>query len=153
MILPEDALEKLVSHNKPIVSGVCLVVKVKGDKIERMPALFHYVDDNRVKPFTMQDVKGDKLVEVGIAGLACCLIQRKVMEKVKIRNIGTSTTGGEDAALFFDARKLGFIGYADTSVKCFHMPYPEGDPRNEYHKFETPKEPEGISFSFNVSYE
>jgi len=78
-----------------------------------------------------------------------------VLKEVRFRNIGSSKIGGEDAAFFVDAKNKGFDAYADTSIKCFHMRYPEDDPRHNFHKFEThmrkaPKTEVEYSNSINI---
>lgn len=130
VITRPDYLARLVAHGKDIVCGLYLANFIIGGKQQILPVAYERVDDRRVRHMLRHEVQKDRLVPVGCAGLGCTLISRRVMEKISFRNIGLSTTGGEDAAFYKDAIMAGFAPYCDTSIKCLHMKYPRKDARN-----------------------
>lgn len=120
MVLPPDALLKLLAHDKPIVSGIafkryppfdpCFYKKV--EITDRGVRLEHY----RAWPKT--------LIEVDAVGMACCLIRREVFETIRENNMPPFfpiPTTGEDIAFCLRAKQCGFKIYADTTVSCGHI--------------------------------
>lgn len=154
VIPPPDAIDHLLRHNKEVVSGIYLGASAYDGKPKIRPVLYAPVSGGDVRTMRIQEVLGDRLIPVAVAGLGCCLIKREIVEKIAFRNIGSSTTGGEDAAFFKDVRALGLTPYADTSVKCFHFSYPEGDQRNELYRFEyyLKQAPAERNYSFTVRF-
>lgn len=135
-IAPSNVLSKLLSHDKNIVSGAYLGLREHMGRTVPFPVLVVPKDDGKLRNLTPMDVSGDDLIEVAIAGFGCMLIKRGVLENIRIRNYGSGEGGGEDVAFCMDAKKNGYIVYADTGVKCFHMIFPEGDKRNEWLRFD-----------------
>ncbi len=121
VIAPENALKKLLSHKKPLVTGVYPTLKQGGGNQHVIPCLTYYISEDIVEQVPSEDCRSGKLIEIGVAGLGCCLIHRKILEKIAFRNIGDSKKAGEDAAFFYDARKKGFTAHADTSIDCTHL--------------------------------
>ncbi len=136
VIPPKDTLSRLLRHQKEVITGIYLGAMTFDSKTEILPVLYTPLPDGRVRTMRIAEVMEGKLIPIAAAGLGCCLIHRNVLEKLRFRNIAASVTGGEDAAFFKDVISLGVIPYADTSIKCFHMGYPEGDRRNEPYQFE-----------------
>ncbi len=152
IIPPQNAIEKLLSNKKDVISGIALVAKHINRKPYALPCIYQIIEGKGFRQFSLKEVMGDKVVEADIVGFGCCLIHKDVIKDIEIRQEGGAKTGGEDFAFSIDAKKAGFKIYADTSVKCFHMHYPENDPRHSFHKFEThikkPKHP--VSYSINM---
>lgn len=122
IICPSDTIQKLVSYDKPIISGICLMLKlVKGVK-KIYPALLGFSGKKEyAKKITVQDVMDSKLMEVYAAGFGCILIKRDVLEKVKLR-YNPEMNSGEDFIFCYDAReKFGYQTFVDTSIKCAHI--------------------------------
>ena len=155
VIIPADTIEKLLSWKQNLITGVYLVAKHIKGKPYALPCLFKHLGNGMNQQFSLKEVQKEGLVEIDSAGLGCCLIHRNVLKDITFRNIGESKTGGEDFAFFIDAKEKGFQAYADMSIKCFHMHYPENDPRHNFHKFEThmrksPKTEVEYSNSLNI---
>ncbi len=139
VIAPNDIIEKLLAHEKDICAGIYLGGTNIQGQVRIMPVafLFHDKEKNLVRIPSRDEVGKGEFVEVAAAGLGCTLVKREVLEKITFRNIGASTTGGEDAAFYKDAREKGHDCYIDFNVKCFHMTYPSGDPRNNQYRFQS----------------
>ena len=130
VIPPLNVIEKLLSHNKEIVSGVYYkdydVNITKAGKLVRkaktiLPLLWKAVDKENVAQLTTKEVEDSKLLEVAIAGLGCLLIHRSVLEKVKFRVDLKESSACDDVWFCHDAFKNNFKIYADTSIKCRHL--------------------------------
>jgi len=121
IVLPPNAVEKLLSHEKELVTGVYAGRLSVENTTQILPVLYGLTDDPEFAgQYSMDAVLGDDFFEIAAAGLGCCLVKRNVLEKVNIRYY-KDTMAGEDIAFFEDSRKAGFKAYADTSVKCRHM--------------------------------
>jgi len=136
VIPPKDTLPRLLYREKEVITGIYLGAMTFGSVTEILPVLYAPLPDGRVRTMRVAEVMEDKLIPIAAAGLGCCLIHQNVLKKLRFHNIAASVTGGEDAAFFKDVISLGIMPCADTSIKCFHMSYPEGDRRNEPYKFE-----------------
>jgi len=130
VIPPLNVIEKLLSHNKEIVSGVYYkdydVNITKAGKLVRkaktiLPLLWKAVDKENVAQLTTKEVEDSKLLEVAIAGLGCLLIHRSVLEKVNFRVNLKESSACDDVWFCHDASKNNFKIYADTSIKCRHL--------------------------------
>lgn len=154
VIPPVNILEQLLRHKKDVLTGIYLGASKFGDKTEIQPVLYAPFSDKQVRTMLIKEVLDEKILPIAAAGLGCCLIHRHVLERIAFRNIAISTTGGEDAAFFKDVQSLGITPYGDTSMKCFHMSYPEGDKRNEFYTFENyiKKYQRGTNYSFDISF-
>jgi hypothetical protein len=148
VIPPDDALKRLLSHGKDIVLGVYLSDLQLDGGAELRPVLYgRHPEPGMILPLRAEDIAGDRLIEVMGGGLGCALLSRAALSTLPaFRNIGQSEEGGEDVAFYKDARDAGFTIYADLGVKCFHMRYPLGDPRNDDYRI--PSGEMGGDFSF-----
>lgn len=127
---PRDALSKLISADKDVISGVCLSPFNVGGKRRVLPCLYRFTEKKGVcQQFNRQEVSGSEIKEIAVAGFGCVLIKRRVLEKISIRRFAEG--GGEDAAFFIDTLKAGFKNFVDKSVKCAHLVYKPGDVRNK----------------------
>ncbi len=122
VIPPKDVIERLVSHNKDIISGVYLANQIINSVPKVLPVLrglSGYKDFSR--PVEMDEIKENRVFEIFGCGFGCCLIKRAVLEKVKLR-FNLCLNSSEDFLFCYDARvQHSFRTYADTSVKCIHM--------------------------------
>lgn len=122
VIPPKDVIERLLKHQKDIVSGVYYTIyKINGKKVTR-PLLWAAVDNDQEMRFMGTEAKegltNPKLVEIKASGLGCILISRKVLEKIEFKS--TKDTF-DDIPFCLDAAKTGFKLYADTGVHCKHL--------------------------------
>ncbi len=125
-IPPPDALQRLLAHDKPIVSALTPIIE-HDQNLENECGGFYKkwncvgMDDKHVKPDT-------GLVPIKGAGSSCILIKREVfesMDKPYYRfqyqdDNGKDTIVSEDIRFTIMAISKGFQPYADTSVICKH---------------------------------
>lgn len=120
-IPPVDALDKLLSHNKDITSGLTPIVYHNEKDGYHTGMNCTDLEENRVQPNT-------GLVEIKGAGGSCLLIKRNVFDKMKppyfrflySDDNGKATMVSED--IYFMAMALGYgvKAYCDTTVVCKH---------------------------------
>ncbi len=130
-----DTLERLLQWKKDVVSGMYLLVKRREGKLHVIPSVF-VAENGAMRTTTVYEMREARLIPIAAAGLGCCLISAAVLKRLHFRNIGQSTSGGEDFSFFHDVIALGVTPYVDTAVKCFHMCVPHGDERSELYKWE-----------------
>ncbi len=125
VIPPPDIIERLLSHQKPVVSGVYYkeyIIK-KGDTVTEtiiMPLLFRKRTDDSFIQLLERDVAASALLPVDIAGLGCILISKDVLEKLAFRYEPDQVVF-DDFWFCQDLAKEHIPLYADTSVKCKHL--------------------------------
>ncbi len=116
----KDVIQRLLSHDKKIVTGVYFSYQTNNDVTLLVPLLWKKVKGEEVKFMLEKEVLEPKLMEVGACGLGCILIHRSVLEKVKFR-YNKGDKGFDDMWFCKDASDAGFKIFADTSVKCKHL--------------------------------
>lgn len=130
-IPPEDAVTKLLSHDKDIVSGLTPILSFNEETRTWETYDNCFVEAERdeagkiVKTFIAARNTG--LKEVFRCGASCILIKREVFEKltkpyfVFVTNPeNTAHVRSEDINFCDEARKAGFSIFADTDVACTH---------------------------------
>ena len=96
VIIPPNTLSKLLKHNKDLVTGIYvsnMVIKRSEEEIKRdvpattiVPCVFGKAgSEEEVRLVGFHQVKDDKLIKIYAAGLGCCLIKRKIVEKINFR--------------------------------------------------------------------
>lgn len=133
VIPPIDVLERLLRHQKPVVSGVYykdfhVTYTHKGKVVKTaqkiMPLICTFVqgmeDSDKVHLCSPQEVDGDRFFRIRGAGLGCLLIHRSVLKKVQFHSDEERGTF-DDLCFSNDAYKLNIPLYVDTSVKCRHL--------------------------------
>lgn len=151
VIVQPDYLERLLSHGKDVVMGVYLNNTLVHGEQHVMPVVYvvHDAASKALRQLRHDEVIDDQLIEAAAGGLGCVLIRKKAMEAVlPFHTLSKSSTGGEDAAFYKDVIEKGFAVFCDTSVKCLHVPYPEGDSRNNLFKFKSAV----VEYSATVSF-
>lgn len=119
VVLPEDALVKLLSDNKKIVFGI--YPRKYEDTVECI----------RIHPtipwdiFTVEESRFDDTIEVKACGFGCALIDTSVFSHInypffKYEDFGNGDILSEDFYFCERARAAGFPIYANFSVKCKH---------------------------------
>lgn len=115
VVPPDGGAERLLSHGKKVVGGVCLIMGVNG-----LPV-----------PNISQDIEpgyvAARLMEVKGMGTGFMLIHREVLEKVdkspfrfRYDKWGTASICGEDYDFCEKAVNAGYRIYADFGVQCEH---------------------------------
>lgn len=137
VLLPENAVELLTQTQGDVVAGVYLEAFNLGGKTVVAPRVFKDLGGGNCQLYTYEGVASSQVLEVGAAGFGCCLISRKVLEKIGIGTFSSESTGGEDVKFFLDARKQGFKCVANTLVKCTHCPFPLDDPKADLFRWKT----------------
>ena len=114
VIIPSDSIERLISHNKDIVSFKVHFLK---NGVE-VPAAWKYRFENGVKGFTWQELEKPQLLKVWGGSLAIALIKRKVLEKTKFSC--PIVERGEDYWFMRDCENK-FEWWLDTSIRVNHI--------------------------------
>jgi hypothetical protein len=141
VILPKDALQKLLQDNLPIVSGLYKAKKPNGFF---WAAWMQGKDPSGADAFVPVDKWQGHLFEVDVIGTGCMLIHRKVIEEIKKKRpdlplffwtkerpdvvmdkfnipMPLMKTVSEDFWFCMLARSCGFQIVADGDVKCGHI--------------------------------
>ena len=147
VILQPTALSKLMSNRKDVVAGICLSTFNVNGNHKVMPNVF-ILDKEVSKPLMLNEVLSGKLMEISHAGFGCALMTRNVLEKIGFRYF-ENQMAGEDIAFFTDAKQDGFGTFADTSVRCTHLIFPTGDPRNRKFMFDNY---EKVTMTMRIDY-
>lgn len=122
-IPPPDALYKLLSHDKDIVSAITPIID-HDERLNDTPTGGFYrkwncvdMNDKFVKPHT-------GLVEVKGAGTSCVLLKRSVFEKLTKPyyrfKYQDDVCMSEDIYFITNALEKGIKTYADTDILCKH---------------------------------
>ena len=129
-IPPEDALDRLLSHGKPIVSGMTPILSYKEEGgYQSYDNCFVSLDTDEHGKVVSTHVasRNTGLQEIFRCGAACILIERNVfqmLDKPYYRFItnaeNTAHTKSEDIDFCDRARAAGLTLYADTHVICQH---------------------------------
>jgi|TARA_B100001971_G_C18219100_1_gene555905 GT2 family glycosyltransferase len=132
VIPPKDIIEKLLRHNKKMISGIYYKTATmvyrdkKGAVVKKkeapLPMIFGYLSGvkDKMRTISAEDVKESRLMKIRSCGTGCLLIHRDVLEKVNFRWL-EETGASEDTCFCTDALNAGFEIFADTSVKCKHL--------------------------------
>lgn len=128
---PSNALERLLTSKKMLVSGVYLGLYERGSVVR--PCLWTFTDKKgECRQLGLKQVSGEDIIKIAIAGLGCTLISREALLN---NNFDLLDTGSEDTAFFVRALRGGFEVYADLGVKCSHLVFDVGDKRNKKFEF------------------
>ncbi len=121
VIPPKDIIERLLRHEKDIVSGVYFTKYFINGAFEIKPLLWvnkegfvslQFIDDDSVKK--------EKLIRVDACGLGCILIKKDILEKVRFRLFPDKSTF-DDMPFCKDLNDKKIQIYSDTSIKCKHL--------------------------------
>jgi hypothetical protein len=114
VIPPPDVVERLVAHDKDVVSALVWNVATKAGKSIRVPMLYEEKEAAAERIFYIDPSKvmHPGLYEISTCALACTLISRNVLSRIVFRY----EKGFDDMMFCKDARKEGFSIFADTSV-------------------------------------
>jgi len=144
IVLPKDALTKMLAADKDIVSGIY---------IQRIPGthtieIFEDTPGGGVDHISWDKLYGKPLTQVAGCGMGACLIKGKVFDKLEYphfyyqSSIDFAHTVSEDVYFCKKARENGFEIWADPSIICDHI----GQTKFQV---ENPKPPQLNAFVFN----
>jgi len=125
VIPPKDSIERLLRHQKPVVTGVyCMeyTIKKEGQDVGKtiMPLLYRRQDQESYIQLNERDIAFDNLLLVDAAGLGCMLIRRDVLAKIPFR-FEQEKLVFDDMYFSEDLKKESIPLFADTSVTCKHL--------------------------------
>lgn len=126
---PLDAVQTLLSHDVPLVSGVELsLFPTKKGSFVPGPVARRFLPGapGALAPISLAEVmRPCVMTDIGLVGWYCFLIRRDILEQVTIEyRLGKS--GSEDLHFCRAVRKAGYPILLDTRVKCRHHRYPAG---------------------------
>ena len=123
VVPPRDMIEKMLNHNKNIVTGVYFNPWERNGEKRILATIWICArnDPKKLVPIKQDLVAGDNLIKIDSCGSGCLMIHRRVLEKIKFRYDLSEGEGVDDVFFCQDAKKEGFEIYADTSIKCKHM--------------------------------
>ncbi|MFH0751970.1 MAG: glycosyltransferase family 2 protein [archaeon] len=123
VIPPRDAIERMVSGNKKITTGIYFNPWEKRGEKRLLATIWVCPPNQPEKLVAVREdiVQGDNLIKIDSCGSGCLLIHRTVLEKIKFRYDLNEGEGVDDVFFCQDAKKNDFEIYADTSIKCKHM--------------------------------
>lgn len=120
VIPPNDIVERLLKHNKKIVTAIyfnAIRLPLTGEvKLRPVAGVMEGTNVRFLKPEEMN--KG--LREVDACGSGCIMMHREVMEKVGFR-YNKESEGFDDVMFVYDAKQQGYKVYADTSLVVKHL--------------------------------
>lgn len=123
MVLPQDALVKLIQADKPIISGLY---------IQRIPdthTLEVYMDleNGGVGNIPYELINHRGIVEIAACGMGCCLIKTEIFKTMEYpyfhytSALDHTYTVSEDVYFCINARKKGYTVWADETIRCNHI--------------------------------
>ena len=122
IIVPKDALVKMIRANKDIISGLYI------QRIPNTHTLEVYMNTPAGGctniPYAL--LKGKGVVEIAACGMGCALIKSEVFRQLNYPHFVYSSaldhknTVSEDVYFCTQARQAGFRVWADCSIKCDH---------------------------------
>lgn len=123
VIPPRDVIQRLLKHDRKVVSGVYFAVNFYHGKHQLLPLVWADFDEKTKRMFYLQDDRlwDGKLIEIAACGLGCVLIHRDVLNKINFRYDKNNKEGFDDVWFCKDLRENNIKLYCDTSVKCKHL--------------------------------
>ena len=123
-VLPnKDALSKLISHEKQVVSGIYFVHNIFNGKRVLVPQAFKILEEKKddlpsMIPINEQEFLSNKLIKIVSCGLGCLLIHANVLKEIEFRY---ENDVFDDRFFCIDLYKKNIPIYCDTNVKCKHL--------------------------------
>lgn len=123
IVLPNDALAKLIAADKDVVSGLYIQRKPGHHILE----IYEDTPNGGTQNAKWENLKGRGLVEIAGCGFGCVLVKGDVLRKMPYPHfvyksaLDHAYTFSEDVYFCLEARKHGFKIWADTSLLCEHI--------------------------------
>lgn len=122
IVLPNNALRKMLQADKDIISGMYIQRKTKVQTLE----VYMRTDRGVVNiPYSL--LENLELAEIEACGMGCALIKSDVFRKMEYPHyyyksaIDHSKTISEDVYFCLKAKSLGFSVWVDATIKCDHI--------------------------------
>ena len=122
VIPPEDIIQRMLKHEKPVVSGVYFVHnKNNKGEIKLIPLAYKLIEESTL---TIEPLKEKEIWEepglhpIVSAGLGCVLIHRSVLENIEFRS---ENQVFDDRFFFLDCHNKKIPAFCDTTIKCKHL--------------------------------
>ncbi|MAF51230.1 MAG: hypothetical protein CMH64_04020 [Nanoarchaeota archaeon] len=119
---PKDILEKLLKHNKKLITAVYFAHNVLENNSRELIPLVYKLSDPKtlsMRPLNENELwQKQGLQEIISAGLGCLLIHKDVLKEIEFRYEKNSF---DDRWFFIDCHKKNIKAFADTSIKCKHL--------------------------------
>jgi len=118
---PKDTLKKLLSHDKPMVTGV-YCQRLPDRKLE----IYRYNSFGNMYNVQLSDLPTDKIEEIDGCGFGCLLIKREVFESINyphfeyLMNTDMTIKLSEDVDFCMKAKSVGKSIWVDASINCDH---------------------------------
>jgi FkbM family methyltransferase len=122
IILPKDALAKLLSHDKDVVCGIYLQ-RIHG--VENVEVYGHN-GMGGIGRIPLGAIAAPDLYEIAACGMGCTLVKSEVFRKIGYPQfvyhsaLDHRQTYSEDVDFCEKARKVGYRIWVDSSVRCDH---------------------------------
>jgi GT2 family glycosyltransferase len=130
VIPPKDIIEKLLKHNKEIVSAYyskLVKVGLKDNEtgeiknaIIELALIWMQNEGEKIRRANPQEVLNKGLIKVGGYGIGCVLIKREVLEKIKFE-YKPDKKAFDDMFFCDDAQKAGYDLFLDSDVRVSHL--------------------------------
>jgi len=118
IVFKPDTLKKMLSYDKPMVSGLY---------IQRIPGQHILELYSGGRNISYDTIRGKGLIEVDGCGFGCVLVKSEVIKKIGYPQfvyksaIDHKNTLSEDNYFCMKAKENGFKIFADTSILCEHI--------------------------------
>jgi hypothetical protein len=123
IIVPNDALVKMIKANKDVISG-CYIQRIPNKETLE---LFRKNGFGGVSPIPVSDLSPPRLVQIDACGFGCVLTKGDVLRKMEKDHfhytiaLDHKQTISEDVFFCKKATDMGFEIWADTSIVCPHI--------------------------------
>jgi FkbM family methyltransferase len=123
IVLPNDALARLIAADKDVVSGLYIQRKPGHHILE----IYEDAPNGGTQNAKWENLKGRGLVEIAGCGFGCVLVKGDVLRTMPYPHfvyksaLDHAHTFSEDVYFCLEARKHGFKIWADTSLLCEHI--------------------------------
>jgi GT2 family glycosyltransferase len=124
VIPPKDVIERLMAHDKDVVSALFF----GHHNINGVPTVMPFAwvfskevnDWNNTGYLIESEIWEPQLLKIAFAGMGCVLIKKEVLEEIRFR-YDPSVDAWDDRWFGFDIWNGGFEYYLDNTVKCKHL--------------------------------
>jgi FkbM family methyltransferase len=123
IVVPQDALVKMLAHDKDIVSGV--YVQRKDDM--HIPEIYFKAPNGNYIHYDNELLKRPELREIAACGFGCVLVKKEVFTAMPYphflytSSVDHANTCSEDVYFCIKAAEKGKRIFVDTSIRCGHV--------------------------------
>lgn len=113
IIPPANALIKLLSHKKDIVSGI---YRNRLSRHVAAPIIGQVIEDGKYRFLEPRDLE-KPFIKVANTGYGCIVYSAKFLKEIRFTDLP------DDGVLYNLAQSKGYNVYIDTTVRCKHMDF------------------------------